>query len=172
MVVSIAALFHDRGLALFPLVPKLLWARPIFWVPRPLAKHPSLSFLGVTRTASWNHERRALRKLQDSSRDCLQRMETRLECIVKTENGERDTSNIGSFPKQTISSKAQQRENIHCHFSKYVVAHDKKETSRYLHSNLGLFQMAIHRGINPNDRPLNYRPILELNGHLLSIQFL
>jgi hypothetical protein len=99
-------------------------------------------------------------------------METRLEFVVKIETGERDTSNIGSFSKQTIPYKTQQRENIHCHFSKYVVAHDKKETSRYLHRHLGLFQMAIHRGIDPNDCPLNYRPILELNGHLLSIQFL
>ena len=42
----------------------------------------------------------------------------------------------------------------------------------YVHCDLGLLEMAIHCGIHAYDGSLNNGPILELDGHLLSIELL
>jgi hypothetical protein len=52
---------------------------------------------------------------------------------------------------------------------------DSKSTDRKqpdLHCDLGLFQMTIHGRVHSHNGPLNDRPILQLDGHLLSVQFL
>ena len=42
----------------------------------------------------------------------------------------------------------------------------------YVQRDMDLFQMAVHRGIDANDRPSDDGSILELNGDFLAIQLL
>jgi hypothetical protein len=47
-----------------------------------------------------------------------------------------------------------------------------EETNRHVHGHLCFFEMAIHRGIDAHHGPLHNGPVLELDGHLLSVELL
>ena len=50
--------------------------------------------------------------------------------------------------------------------------HTLTESRSYLHCHFGLFQMAVHGGIDAHDGSLNDSAVLEFNRDLFTVQFL
>jgi hypothetical protein len=77
----------------------------------------------------------------------------------------------GFFPR--LMKKSKGKEGMDKSVLEQTTSYKKQHNLHYYaHCHLGLFQMAIHRGIHANDGPLDDGPIFQLNGNLFSIQLL